>query len=594
LASRIKILPERLANQIAAGEVVERPASVVKELVENALDAGAGRVFVEVQSGGTKLISVSDDGQGMGPDDALLAFERHATSKISTSDDLTAITTLGFRGEAIPSIASVSRMRLTTSTGDGSPGTLVVTEGGKVKDVRQTGAPRGTSVEVRDLFFNTPARLKFLKSRQTEFSHIASTLEKVALANPGLHIRLVHEGRTVLDCTPVAELGDRAAQVYGREHADNLVEVRRNDGPYSVSGFICAPGVSYADKSRQELFVNRRPVKSPLVVRAVYDAYRSVLMKDRHPAFILFVDVDPSLVDVNVHPAKREVRFSDNRGLHVAVYDAVSRALSGADIDRPYADTDVEPLPAGRVMQERVRYAVEKFMDRADSAQDRFHAPVFAPSQQEMRLPRTAPQERPQPPAEPMRDVRHQVLQVADTYIIIPADDGYMVVDQHAAHERIQYERVKKSFGKKGLGVQGLLVPERISLSAKQAAVMDGIMHELAEIGIEVEHFGGTDYVIRTKPLFLDKSDIKEVVMGLLAEMDEADVKSGVEELREKVYQVMACKSAVKAGQKLHPEAIARLISQLFECDMPYTCAHGRPTVINYGLAELEKLFRRK
>jgi len=590
LASRIKILPERLANQIAAGEVVERPASVVKELVENALDAGAGRVFVEVLSGGTKLISVSDDGQGMGQDDALLAFERHATSKISTSEDLAAISTLGFRGEAIPSIASVSRMRLTTSAGDGSPGTLVVTEGGRVKDVRQAGAPRGTTVEVRDLFFNTPARLKFLKSRQTEFSHIASMLEKVALAHPGLHIRLVHEGRTVLDCTPVQDPGDRIAQVYGREHAEGLKAVSHEQGAYSVSGFVSAPGISYSDKSRQELFVNRRPVKSPLVVRAVYDAYRSVLMKDRHPSFILFVDVDPTLVDVNVHPAKREIRFSDSQGLHRAVYDAVSGALSGADMDRPYTDIGVEPSPAaGRVMQERVRYAVESYMDRAGAEPDRFRAP----SQQEMKLPKVRPQERPLSP-EAVSDTRHQAMQVADSYIIIPADDGYMVVDQHAAHERIQYERVKKSFGRKGPGVQGLLVPERIGLSPKQAAVMDGIIPELAAIGIEVEHFGGTDYVIRTKPLFLDKSDIKEVVLGLLSEMDETDVKGGVEELREKVYQVMACKSAVKAGQRLHPEAIARLISQLFECEMPYTCAHGRPTVISYGLGELEKLFKRK
>ncbi len=595
MPSIIKILPEKLANQIAAGEVVERPASVVKELVENSLDAGAGRIVVEVQSGGTKLISVSDDGHGMGPDDALLAFERHATSKISSKEDLAAITTLGFRGEAIPSIASVSRVRLTTSTADGGPGTLIVSEGGRVMDVRQVGAPRGTIVEVRDLFFNTPARLKFLKSVQTESSHIASTVEKVALAHYWLHIRLVNNGRVGLDCPPAQSPKERVAQVYGREYAEGFTGVRHDEGAYRIAGFVSAPGVSYSDRGRQELFINSRPVKSPIVTRAVYDAYRSVLMKDRHPAFILFVDVDPSRVDVNVHPAKREVRFSDSQGLHRAIFDAVKDALKVTDEQPAHAEgvREYASPDAGEAWRERVRGAVESYMENGAGGQDRpyIHAPEAR--QQPMPLPRPGPAER--RPTEPVQELPCKTaMQVADSYIIIPTEEGYMVIDQHAAHERIQYERVKKGFGKKGPGSQGLLVPERLTLAPREAALMDGIIGELNEIGIEVEHFGGTDYIIRSKPLFLEKSDVREVVLGILSEMDDADVSGGVEELREKVYQVMACKSAVKAGQRLHPEAMARLVRQLFECDMPFTCAHGRPTVISYGLSELERLFRRK
>ncbi len=337
----IKVLPENLANKIAAGEVVERPASVVKELVENSLDAGARRIFVDIQSGGTKLISVSDDGCGMGPDDALLSLERHATSKIGSIDDLSAIRTLGFRGEAIPSIASVSRMRLVTSTGDGAPGTLVIIEGGKLITAKEAGTPKGTIIEVRDLFFNTPARLKFLKSRETEFSHIAAAIEKTALSHPEVHLRLTHEGREALDCPPVRNIKDRIAQVYGVNFADGLMEIGLERGAFSVSGFVSAPGQSYSDKGRQEIFLNGRPVKNNIITRAIYDAYQSMIMKDRHPATILFITMDPALVDVNVHPSKREVRFADNSEVHKVVYDAIANAFKGREATEDTAsDTD--------------------------------------------------------------------------------------------------------------------------------------------------------------------------------------------------------------------------------------------------------------
>lgn len=602
MSARIKVLPEKLANQIAAGEVVERPASVVKELVENSLDAGASRVTVEVQAGGVKLIKVADDGQGMGPDDALLAFERHATSKISDASGLDSITTLGFRGEAIPSIASVSIVRMTTSTGDGSPGTVVSLEGGKITSVRETGAPRGTAIEVSELFFNTPARLKFLKSRETEFSHIAATMEKVALSRPDVHFRLVNNGRVYLECPPVKRPKERVAQVYGRDYIERLVEAAHDSGQYRVSGFVSAPGESFADRGRQELFINGRPVKSPVVTKALYGAYRSVLMKDRHPASIIFLDMDTGLVDVNVHPAKREVRFSDNGAVHRAVFDAVSSALRQADEHgEPVSGAAYPQSQQTRVndpYRDGIRDAVESFMSTASTQEDRYRVRYPEPVQSAMRLP-AGKQHAPAYPAPDGRVERAPAsrvlpVQVADSYIIIPAGDGYMVIDQHAAHERIQYEKVKASHGSLGPGTQGLLVPERLDLTAKEAALMDAVMPELAAIGIEVEHFGGTSFLIRSKPLFLDKVDIKEVVLGIISDLDVSDAKAGVEELREKVYQLMACKSAVKAGQRLHPEAMNRLVKQLFECEMPFTCAHGRPTAVKFGLTDLEKLFKRK
>jgi len=587
----IRILPENLANKIAAGEVVERPASVVKELAENSLDAGASRIFIEILSGGGKLIRVSDDGCGMPHDDAILAFERHATSKISADSDLSSITTLGFRGEALPSIASVSRVRLTTASGGGAPGTLISIEGGKIIAVKETGAPAGTTIEIMDLFFNTPARLKFLKSKETEIGHIAAAIEKMALVNPDIHFRLTHEGKMLLDCPPVRSLIDRVSQVYGRDFAQGLIGIGQKSGGCSVHGFISAPGVSFSDRSRQETFVNGRPVKSPVISRAVYEACQSLLMKERHPAIILYIDIDPALVDVNVHPSKKEVRFLDNGAVHGIIRDAVTGAFKDAEARGT--------IGAGEVMtpwDNRVREAVESFVSASGITEpverDRFFIPGgSSPVQERMRLPqgeradvRNAEREWRQP----------MLMQVADTYIIVPSAEGYMVIDQHAAHERIHYEKVKARHGKRGTASQGLLVPEKLELSAKEAAVMERLGPELAQVGIEVEHFGGGSFLIRSKPLFLDKTDIREVVLGLVSDLEIGDVKGKVEDLREKMYQLIACKAAVKAGQKLHPEAMARLVQQLFECEMPYTCAHGRPTVIKYSLSELEKMFKRK
>lgn len=585
---KIKILPENLANKIAAGEVVERPASVVKELVENSIDAGASRIFVDVATGGTKLISVSDDGCGMGPDDALLSLERHATSKISSAEDLSSITTLGFRGEAIPSIASVSRTRITTSTGDG-PGAIILLEGGRLVSAKEVGAPRGAIIEVRDLFFNTPARLKFLKSRETELSHIAASVQKAALAFPAVHFRLTSDGKAIIDCPKVASMRDRVGQLYGHDFADGLIAVDFARDGFVVTGFVSAPGVSFSDKTRQEVFLNGRPVRNQVITRAVYDACQSLVMKDRHPAVMLFIAMDPASVDVNVHPAKREVRFSDNGSVHRAVYDALTTA---------FRQTPLERAEAREEQIEGVRETAVEYSP-SETGSDRFFRHSFTPPmprQETMALPRPKPYTPQQMPQEitPQRQwERPNLMQVLDSYIIVPEADGYMVIDQHAAHERVQYERIKARHGS-AQGSQGFLVPERLDLSAKEAALLEGILPELNNMGLEVEHFGGTSFLIRSKPIFMEKVDVKEAVTGILSEMEESDIKGGVESLREKVYQLMACKSAVKAGQRLHPEAMARLVQQLFDCEMPQTCAHGRPTVVKYSLNDIEKLFKRK
>ncbi len=583
----IKILPEHIANKIAAGEVVERPASVVKELVENSIDSGASRIFVETSGGGTKLIKVTDDGSGMSPDDALLAFERHATSKLDSGESLFSISTMGFRGEALPSIASVSRFRLITSAGEGR-GSSVVIDGGNIRGVKETGAPKGTTAEARDLFFNTPARLKFLKSRETELSHIASAVERLALAYPEIHFRLANDGKELLDCPPVRALRERIAQVYGRDFAKGLSEINAA-GPCRIYGFVSMPGTSFSDRSRQESFVNRRPVKDRVIQRAIYDAYESLLMKERHPASILFIDIDPSLVDVNVHPAKREVRFADAPGVQRAIKDAVTGALKsseGADAEAFAESGSVREIPAP-FASSSPHYGG---WNNAHFNPAPFGRRAGGEGEHQERMPLHAERNFASSP-EPFREFPMQVL---DSYIIARSADGFILIDQHAAHERIQYEKVKARYGRQGEASQGLLVPERIELTAKEAALLEAVLPELKAIGIEAEAFGGGNFLIRSKPLFLDKSDIKEVVLGLAGELETADVKGRADELREKICKSVACKSAVKAGKKLHPHAMERLIEALFACEMPYTCAHGRPTVIKFGLNELEKMFKRK
>ncbi|MBI5694669.1 MAG: hypothetical protein HZC51_02860 [Nitrospirae bacterium] len=434
--------------------------------------------------------------------------------------------------------------------------------------------------------------------------------EKLALINTAVHFRLSHNGREALDCQPVNYSRDRVAQIYGSDFARGMVELERKGGAVTVVGFISGPGQTYSDKARQEAFVNGRPVRDPVITRALYDAYRSVLMKDRHPASILFISVDPTEVDVNVHPAKREVRFARPNDIHRAVFDAVTSALRGMD---DVGRTDESPGSARTLVEsgyrDRVREATESYLsssasrsavDDREAGRDRFPRAGAGtmPRQESMRIPRAGGGGHgSQPPIQTQPQHAYNApaaLQVADSYIILPSEDGFIVIDQHAAHERIQYERIKVRLGGHGDASQGLLVPVRLDLTAKEAALMRGIMPELNGIGIEVEEFGGGSFIIRTKPLFLEKTDVKEAVMGVLAEVGEPDVKAGADTLKEKVYQLMACKSAVKAGQRLHPEAINRLVKQLFECEMPYTCAHGRPTVARFGLAELEKMFKRK
>ncbi len=586
----IRILPEHIANKIAAGEVVERPASVVKELVENSIDSGASRIFVETSGGGVKLIKVTDDGSGMSPDDALLAFERHATSKLDSGDGLFSISTMGFRGEALPSIASVSRFRLITSTGDGR-GTSVSIEGGNIHGVKEIGAPKGAAAEVRDLFFNTPARLKFLKSRETELSHIAASVERLALAHPEIHFRLINDGKELLDCPPVRGLLERIAQVYGRDFARWLSEIKAG-GPCRIYGFVSMPGRSFSDRSRQESFVNRRPVKDRVIQRAIYDAYESLLMKERHPASILFIDIEPSLVDVNVHPAKREVRFSDATGVQRAIKEAVTGALKNSENAEAEAFAESGMVREVQAPFDNISFHVTLPTWRGGQAEGRVGGGRGTEGEHQEKIPLHA--ERDAAPSRYTEPFHEFPMQVLDSYIIARSEDGFILIDQHAAHERIQYEKVKARYGRQGEVSQGLLVPERIELTAKEAALLEAVLPELKTLGIEAEAFGGGSFLIRSKPLFLDKADIKEVVLGIAGELESADVKGRADELREKICKSVACKSAVKAGKKLHPHAMERLIEQLFACEMPYTCAHGRPTVIKFGLNELEKMFKRK
>ena len=387
---------------------------------------------------------------------------------------------------------------------------------------------------------------------------------------------------------------ERVAQVYGRDFAKGLSEINNGGGACRVHGFVSAPGSTFSDRSRQETFVNRRPVKDRVITRALYDAYESLLMKERHPASILFIDIEPSQVDVNVHPAKREVRFADAQGVQRTIKEAVICALKISEC-APGADAFMD---AGTVREAPAPFAPPYNAPSSfpsppvgeGGAERRERGDTYEHRQERIPL-HTERNVHPEPEREFSREFPMQVM---DSYIIARREDGFILIDQHAAHERVQYEKVKARFGKHGESSQGLLVPERIELTAKEAALLEAVLPELKELGIDAEPFGGGSFLIRSKPLFLEKADIKEVVLGLVSELESADVKGKAEELREKICKSVACKSAVKAGKKLHPYAMERLIEQLFACEMPYTCAHGRPTVIKFGLNELEKMFKRK
>ena len=683
--NRIRLLPEQVANQIAAGEVVERPASVVKELVENALDADARRISVEIGAGGRSLIRVTDDGLGMSKDDALLCLERHATSKIRRAEDLAAIATMGFRGEAIPSIASISRFTLTTRERDSATGeaTQIVINGGKIVEVKVAASPPGTTVEVRHLFFNLPARRKFLRSEETERAHIGHYLTLVALACPQVGFTWVSDGRTVWQLPPIqwttpdersAALRERLCQLQGSEthwlRVDFSTRVEEAAGSPNVSqgelagdtpsaqptekesehrplsssfrvwGFIGAPGVSRSTRDEQHLFVNQRPVENRGLNFALLEGYHNVLMKGRYPVCCLFLELDPAAVDVNVHPQKREVKFREEQAVRRLVAKAVRDTLlqfhQVPDSSAPVAPRSqpsesaqpsltltptlpvLAPTQAAMALSFRPPEVEPALGHPKPSPADPPCASIFPPAPANssgaaagVALPAPSPPvASPAPavsvsavPASPtatggpvplLRVPLRLVGVIGRLYVVLESDRGLVLLDQHAAHERILYEQMLQRLETATAAAsQRLLLPETLEVSPRDAVFLRQNLSTLSRLGVELGEFGERTFLLSALPPFVRAGNPKQFVVGLVDELKAAGTGVNTLRLGEDVVAKTVCRHAVKANDSLAGRELERLVDDLRRCHMPYTCPHGRPTLIEMSWRELEKKFGR-
>lgn len=610
--ARVRILPEILSNKIAAGEVVERPGSVVKELVENALDAGAGRVVVEAEKGGRSLIRVADDGCGMSRDDALLSIERHATSKIARTEDLFSIQTLGFRGEALPSIASVSRFKLVTRPVDEDIGTEITLEGGKLLNVVEAGAPAGTMITVRDLFFNTPARRKFLKTVSTELGHIGDTLARLALGRPDVDFKWLHNGRVVKRWPAVKNELERALDVLGQGLRPELFPMDLESNGIRVAGWAASPRVVRPNSKGIHLFVNNRFVRDRILHNAVFHGYRERLMKGQFPVIICRVLVPVDQVDVNVHPTKHEVRFADARKVRAVVAAAVKRALETGD--RPGWQRSGSPrTPDAAVREPSSAFdspmpGDQKGLSFPDSTRRSWRGrgfeqspfPIHRPSDAAMPATRdgvagkpthTATNaDRPEPGGR-FADLR-VIGQYRQTYILCESARSLVLIDQHAAHERVYYEQLKRRSASSNAASQRLLVPETIETGFEEAGRLERFRPGFSKLGLEVEPFGGNTVIVTAVPVLLSGGPVEPAIRELLDKLSEnqdAELPAALDDC----LKIMACHGAIRARQQLEEREIRRLLVQLDECDNPSHCPHGRPTWIEWSDRDIEKAFGR-
>jgi DNA mismatch repair protein MutL len=601
--SRIKLLPETLASQVAAGEVVERPASVVKELVENSIDAGARAIEVGIQRGGMSRIRVVDDGCGMDRDDALLSLERHATSKIASAADLAAISTLGFRGEALPSIASVSRLRLSTREPGAVAGTEILVNGGRIETVRDGGEAPGTQIEVRSLFYNVPARRKFLRSETTEARNIEHQFFLQALAHPEIGFTLVREDNIASQLPITTSLRDRIRDLYGAKLLDDLLEISLRDRRgIQVQGWIGRAGVSRQTRAQQFVFVNGRAIDSGILSTALREGYHTALMRGQFPVTFLFVDLDPREVDVNVHPAKREVRFRDPASVREAIVEAVQRTLESGRVEwqrkfnAPAAPAAGLPPGPAATRPDGGTTSVSSQIVGRDSARPSNFAPLDQASRTDsLNLPRPIDGNRPEPQIEPRRDQQFQIIGVLNRlYVLMENSDGLVLVDQHAAHERILFEELRRRMEEQGVPSQRMLLPQIFSLPPRDAEWVERNVATLQKMGIGVENFGANSFRVDTLPAFLEIADAAGFLRKVIDELITTSRSSSPLRLGEDMIAKTVCRHAVKANDPLRYPEIEKLIRDLLACDLPYCCPHGRPTMIQISHAELEKKFGRK
>lgn len=601
MSSRIQILPENLANQIAAGEVVERPASVVKELVENSLDASATEIFVEIEKGGKALVRVTDNGHGMKKDDAFLCLERHATSKVKSAEDLFALSTMGFRGEALPAIASVSRLRLTTRSAEDDSGWQIYAEGGTIRQADAVGVAPGTVVEVRNLFFNTPGRRKFLRKEGTEFGHIADVVSRLALSRPDIHFRLSHNGRNYLEAYRHNRLEERVAALLGRTVAEGLLAIEADSGNGEMLvGLLGAPGISRSTTGHIYTYVNGRFVRDRVIQHAILEAYRSLLEKRRYPIAVLFIDMPPETVDVNVHPTKHEVRFRNQPQVHDFIVAALRERLQqvgfepagdepasvAGGIQSPEFERVSSPsAPVQRDYRERIQESLAAFNEKVSSA------PTIAAGSTIKGEMAVWPKGQGEVPA--MLEGWRLVGQYLNSYLLCQVNDELVLIDQHAAHERIGFERLRGQLASNGIDSQSLLFPVVLELDHREAAILKEHLDGFARYGFEVEAFGGRSFTVKSVPALVADVDAERLVRDLAAELNEIGRSGQLDDEIERVLAVLACHSMVRANQALSLSEMQQLLKDLAEIDFGSCCPHGRPVMHRLSKREIEKFFHR-
>ena len=598
MSSRIVKLPDELANCIAAGEVVERPASVVRELIDNSIDAGAGNITIEIKGSGKRYIRVTDDGIGMTRDDAVLCFERHATSKIKTIKDLNAITTLGFRGEALPSIAAVSNVRLSTCNEGESVGTEMDINNGAVKSVKDAPPVKGTSVEVKDLFLNIPARLKFLKSDTTETSHIIEIVNQHALSHPVIKFRMERGGERLIDTFSTNDRLNRIASIFGNEMVNNLMPVEEKYSSslkLSVRGYISKIGLDTGNRGKQYVFVNNRYIRDRVISHAVYEAYKTMLSRDRHPMYFLFLDIDPKMIDVNVHPTKIEVRFVQQGEIHDFIRDAVRDSMrrgEGTEVRRQMTENRAAFTPQPSVSidyyKDRVKETTERYISshetdllnaecRMQSAEYKINSELSLSPEMESDLSKFKP-----------------IGQIFNSFMILQGVDNIIFIDQHTAHERILYERLLNKMRDSKIEVQTMLLPVNIELPSKESLVLQSNLDNFRKLGFDIESFGENSFVIRSVPSILSGDDCKQVVKDILNKLVSEQKGTSFDEVINKMILVMACRGAVKTGQILSIEEMGSLLKELMNTNRPFTCPHGRPIALSIEKGQILKGFLRR
>jgi DNA mismatch repair protein MutL len=650
-SSKIRILPDTLANQIAAGEVVERPASVIKELVENSIDAGATRIQIDVELGGRRLIRVSDNGEGMHRDDAVLAFERHATSKIVTLEDLARIGTLGFRGEALPSIASVAKVELKTRTANADAGTLVQIEGGRLVDVKDAARDIGTTVTVRDLFFNVPARRKFMRSEATENYHLTSIVTHYALAHPEIAFTLTNNGREILRVSPAKDLKERAYQLFGSQLFESLVPVRGGrEFIATVTGFVSAPRERRTTRDSQYFFVNQRFVRDKTIAGGLLEGYRSILPHGVYPVAFLFVEIPVEEIDVNVHPAKTEIRFRRTEAVKDVIAEAVRNALASAGIvgeagirSEPIVTPEVEavvnsivqapapiaeqkaiefPLveeiipPQSLAISENVDARVQETLlpsaDETDDIAQQFElsaAERIVADEQVSHISVSSGNGNYSTPLPPVNSAAHltraadvddirsaairPVGQLHESFIIAVDDDGLLLVDQHVAHERILFDKFRRSETDRAIESQNLLLPETLDLTPAQMSSFTLVEDDLASLGFSVMRLSGRTIAIKSIPTDLPASETRNLLCEILDVVDPEKRGGAKATFRDDIAASLACRAAVKINMKLTPEKMQWLIDRLLTTSSPTTCPHGRPVILRLSMKDIEKGFHR-